>query len=102
MEESYMNGIEFYYAGKMLVTRCDSLVEIPDDAYVSSARLVGDIRRGILIDTECAHVEPILYTHDGLLDKGYTFGCTGDLADTKLMKLAAASMYGTQCAREER
>lgn len=70
MEES---PIEFYYAGKMLLVRCESLVEMPEEVFSYSPRLVGDIRRGVLIDTEYAKVEPVLYTHDGLLDNGWLY-----------------------------
>lgn len=97
MEE---DRIEFYYAGKMLLVRCDSL-EACDAVYSGSSTLVGDIRRGILIDTTNAHVVPVLYTHDGMLDKGYLYGCTGDFADAKLAKMATASMYGKMGVREE-
>lgn len=98
MEES---RIEFYYAGKMMVLRCESLVEAPEVAWDTLPRLVGDIRRGLLIDTESGHVDAILYTHDGLLDSGYLYGCTGDCADAKLAKMITASTYGKISAREE-
>lgn len=79
MEES---RIEFYYAGKMMVVRCDSTT------------LAGDIRRGLLIDTETSSVNSVLYIHDELLNEGWRFGCTDDCAEVKLMKMLTASMYG--------
>lgn len=98
MEES---RIELYHAGKTMVLRCDSLEEVPEGSWNHSPMLVGDIRRGLLIDTENGRVESILYTHDGLLDKGYPYGCTGDRADAKSAKMTAASTCGKTSTREE-
>lgn len=98
MEESLVNGIEFYYAGKMVVIRLESYYgcDFDADENPTPCLMIGDIMSGLLVDTQDGTTRQILYTHDGLLDKGYMFGCTGDLADTKLMKLAVSSMYGVQ------
>lgn len=89
MGESDMSGIQFYYAGKMFVLRLAFFFRkgfrrrgeshpVPDGR---------DIRSGLLVNTESGETRQILYTHEGMLAKGYTFGCTGDLADTKLLEM---------------
>lgn len=72
MEERF---IEVYYSGAKVVVRCRSLEEMPEATYDCNPQLIGDIRRGILIDTEVGYIAPVLYTHDAMIDKGYKFDC---------------------------
>lgn len=93
MGESDMSGVEFYYEGKMLLVRCESLSHfIEEDVSISATLFVGDIRRGLLVNTENGDVRAVHYTHKGMLDKGYLFNCTCDLADAKLDALMATSV----------
>lgn len=92
MGESDMSGIEYYYAGKMLLVRCETLsCFIEEDTSISATLFVGDIRRGLLVNTENGYVRAVHYTHKGMLEKGYVFGSTGDLADSKLLEMIHGS-----------
>lgn len=88
-----MTGIEFYTAGKMILVRVDALdkSEILMTDNGSSVIVTDNVRRGILINTETGTTHLYLYTHDGMLEKGYVFNCTGDLADEKLMRIMEES-----------
>lgn len=110
MGETGMRSIEYYYDGARIVVRCDELSHFErEDTSVSGALLIGDIRRGLLIDTENGYVRPMLYTHKGLLDTGYLFNCIADLADAKLaaimvtgfpVKSDVEKMYGDDLPHE--
>lgn len=82
-------GIDFYFADKMMIVRTDCL-DLSDRLFTEDhvgCVLVGDIRRGLLVNTESGDVKPVVYTHSGLLDRGYMFGSTSALADDKLAAL---------------
>lgn len=83
------SGIDFYYSGPMMIVRVDCL-DFSDKLFTddnTQCVLMGDIRLGLLVNTESGNVQPIVYTHSGLISAGYLFGSTEDLADTKLAAL---------------
>lgn len=85
MGESDMRSMDFYYAGKMFLVSCESLSGfIEEDTSIRGTLFVGDIRRGLLVNTENGDVRAVHYTHEGMLAKGYRFAQTGDLTDSEM------------------
>lgn len=98
MGENDMSVIEFYYTGKMILVRCDLLSRfIEEDQSISATLFIGDIRRGLLINTGNGEVRAVHYTHEGMIARGYQFECVSAPVKSDANKMYDNSLTHEAC-----